>query len=182
MRHAEDLAARRYPCGASLFCTATARPRAELALKLKDAIAAEAKARQGTRNDLKAKKDIREKSHESSERTDEKLAEMAGVSSNTIRRVEKIVAEAEPEVVEAARKGEMSINAENRTQTRENAPRGARGSAMARAEASPKTVPKLSQNCPMTCCATLKTHFSQCLQGRDAFLTLGQFGDYRGQF
>ena len=40
---------------------------------------------------------------------------MAGVSSNTIRRVEKIVAEAEPEVVEAARKGEMSINAAYKT-------------------------------------------------------------------
>jgi ParB-like chromosome segregation protein Spo0J len=158
----------------------TAMQRAELALKLKDAIAAEAKKRQGARNDLKAKTNIVQKSAPS--KTRDELAKMAGVSHDTIAKVEKIIAGAEPEVVEAARKGEMSINAENRTQTRENAPRGARGSAMARAEASPKTVPKLSQNCPMTCRATLKTHFSQCLQGRDAFLTLGQFGDYRGQF
>ena len=90
---------------------------------------------------------------------------MAGVSSNTIRRVEKIVAEAEPEVVEAARKGEMSIDAENRTQTRENAPRAARGSAMARAGTPPKTVPKLSQNCPKQSARRKKTHFSQCLLG-----------------
>lgn len=87
----------------------TAMQRAELALKLKEAVAAEAKKRQVSQLKKGAEKPVREKSHER-ERTDEKLAEMAGVSSNTIRRVEKIVAEAEPEVVEAARKGEMSIN------------------------------------------------------------------------
>lgn len=88
----------------------TAMQRAELALKLKEAVAAEAKARQ-----VRKPKSVRENSHEQNERTDEKLAEMAGVSSNTIRRVEKIIAGAEPEIVEAARKGEMSINAAYKT-------------------------------------------------------------------
>ena len=93
----------------------TAMQRAELALKLKDAVAAEAKMRMsaggGDKKSAKAKSGC-ENSHTpvSPERTDEKLAEMAGVSSNTIRRVERIVAEAKPDVVEAARKGEMSIN------------------------------------------------------------------------
>lgn len=90
----------------------TAMQRAELALKLKDAIAAEAKKRQvkAGKEHGRGREKIRENSHEPNKRTDEELAEMAGVSSNTIRRVEKIVAEAEPEVVEAARRGEMSIN------------------------------------------------------------------------
>lgn len=86
----------------------TAMQRAELALKLKDAIAAEAKKRQGARNDLKAKTNIVQKSAPS--KTRDELAKMAGVSHDTIAKVEKIVAEAKPEVVEAARKGEMSIN------------------------------------------------------------------------
>ena len=86
----------------------TAMQRAELALKLKDAIAAEAKKRQGARNDLK--KNIPQKSAGSSKETRDELAKMAGVSHDTIAKVEKIIAGAEPEVVEAARKGEMSIN------------------------------------------------------------------------
>lgn len=90
----------------------TAMQRAELALKLKDAIAAEAKKRQGARNDLK--KNIPPKLAGSSETRDE-LAKMANVSHGTLAKVEKIVAEAEPEVVEAARKGEMSINAAYKT-------------------------------------------------------------------
>ena len=91
----------------------TAMQRAELALKLKDAIAAEAKKRQGARNDLK--KNIPQKSAGSSKETRDELAKMAGVSHDTIAKVEKIVAEAKPEVVEATRKGEMSINAAYKT-------------------------------------------------------------------
>ena len=83
----------------------TAMQRAELALKLKDAIAAEAKKRQGARNDLK--KNIPQKSAGSSKETRDELAKMAGVSHDTIAKVEKIIAGAEPEVVEATRKGEM---------------------------------------------------------------------------
>lgn len=101
----------------------TAMQRAELALKLKDAVAAEAKKRQGARNDLKAKTNIVQKSAPS--KTRDELAKMAGVSHDTIAKVEKIVAEAEPEVVEAARRGSMSINAAFRTiapEPREAAP------------------------------------------------------------
>jgi hypothetical protein len=85
----------------------TAMQRAELALKLKDAIAAEAKKRM-----LKGKKaDPTQKSAEGKGgETRDELAKMAGVSHDTIAKVEKIVEAAEPEVVEAARKGEMSIN------------------------------------------------------------------------
>lgn len=43
-------------------------------------------------------------------RTDEILAKKADVSSNTIRRVEKILEKAKPEVIEKARAGEISIN------------------------------------------------------------------------
>lgn len=88
----------------------TAMQRAELALRLKESVAAEAKKRQ-----VRKPKSVRENSHEQNERTDEQLATMAGVSSNTIRRVEKIVTQAAPAVVEAARKGELSINAAYRT-------------------------------------------------------------------
>ena len=84
----------------------TAMQRAELALKLKEGVAAEAKKRM-----LKGKKaDPTQKSAEGRSETRDELAKMAGVSHDTIAKVEKIVAEAEPEVVEAARKGEMSIN------------------------------------------------------------------------
>ena len=88
----------------------TAMQRAELALKLKDAIASEAKKRQGARNDLKAKKDIVPTLAQSPSKTRDELAKMANVSHGTLAKVEKIIADAAPEVVEAARKGEMSIN------------------------------------------------------------------------
>ena len=80
----------------------TAMQRAELALKLKEAVAAEAKKRM-----LKGKKaDPVQKSAQGSRgKTRDELAKMAGVSHDTIAKVEKIVAEAEPEVVEAARRG-----------------------------------------------------------------------------
>lgn len=99
----------------------TAMQRAELALKLKDAIAAEAKKRQGARTDLKAKTNIVQKSAPS--KTRDELAKMAGVSHDTIAKVEKIVAEAKPEVVEAARKGEMSINKAYQTVAPASAPK-----------------------------------------------------------
>lgn len=81
--------------------------RARLALRLKPAIAEKAKERQGTRTDL----NIRENSHECEPgRTDEQLANVAGLSSNTIRRVETIEEKATPELKDQLRTGEISIN------------------------------------------------------------------------
>ena len=79
----------------------TAFQRGELSLRLKDLIAAIAKDKQGTRNDL----NISQKSDESSIRTDEELAKIAGVSRDTIRKVEVIKKEGTPEQIQRARKG-----------------------------------------------------------------------------
>ena len=101
-----------------------AMQRAELALKLKAAIAEEAKQRQkehGKTAPGKAKT-LPQKSAERSE-TRDKLAALAGVSHDTIAKVEKIVTEAAPEVVEATRKGDMSINAAFKTITPAPAPK-----------------------------------------------------------
>ena len=43
-------------------------------------------------------------------RTDVQIAKAAGVSENTIRKVEKIQKQAAPEIIEKVQPGEMSIN------------------------------------------------------------------------
>ena len=43
-------------------------------------------------------------------RTDVQIAKTAGVSENTIRKVEKIQKQAAPEIIEKVQSGEMSIN------------------------------------------------------------------------
>ena len=104
----------------------TAMQRAELALKLKEAVAAEAKKRQVSQLKKGVEKPVVQKSAQRGNgKTRDELAKMAGVSHDTIAKVEKIVAKAEPEVVEAARRGSMSINAAVRTiapEPREAAP------------------------------------------------------------
>ena len=77
--------------------------RARLALRLKPVIAERAKENQGTRNDICQKSD---KSYD----TKKELATVAGVSHDTIAKVEKIEAKAPPEVKEQLRTGAMSIN------------------------------------------------------------------------
>ena len=85
---------------------ANGRKRAELALRLKDAVAAEPKKRQVSQLKKGVEKPVPQKSAQRERReTRDELAKMAGVSHDTIAKVEKIVAEAEPEVVEAARRG-----------------------------------------------------------------------------
>lgn len=101
--------------------------RAELALRLKEAVAAEARKRQVKAGKEHGRGQLPQKSAQpiSKGETRDELAKMAGVSHDTIAKVEKIVAEAEPEVVEAARRGSMSINAAFRTiapEPREAAP------------------------------------------------------------
>lgn len=77
--------------------------RSVLALKLKSEIQARAKERQGSRTD---KGNIQQKSAESRD----ELATIAGVSHDTIHKVEKIEAEAPERVKQAVRQGKMSIN------------------------------------------------------------------------
>jgi len=89
----------------------TAMQRAELALRMKDAIAEEAKQRQIR----KPKSVVPTLAQQKEGKTRDELAKIAGVSHGTIAKVEKIVAKAAPEVVEATRKGEMSINAAYKT-------------------------------------------------------------------
>lgn len=78
--------------------------RARLALKLKPLIAARAKEHQGERTD------ICQKSDRSAIDTKRELAKAAGVSHDTIAKVEKIEAMATPEDKEDLRSGEASIN------------------------------------------------------------------------
>lgn len=82
--------------------------RGELALQAKAAIEAKAAARRLAT--LKQNSDS-EISHErDAGRTDEVVAAIAGVSSNTLRKIEYIQAEAMPEIRQAARVGNLSIN------------------------------------------------------------------------
>lgn len=77
--------------------------RSELALQLKPLLAAQAKKRQGMRRDLG---NIPQKSAESRD----ELAKVAGVSHDTIRKVEKIKEMGTQEQIQQARSGEKSIN------------------------------------------------------------------------
>lgn len=81
----------------------SAYDRSVLALKLKPMIANEAKKQQGTRTDISQKS---VKSHD----TQKELAKVAGVSHDTIHRVEVIEEKATPEEKKKLRSGELSIN------------------------------------------------------------------------
>ena len=84
----------------------SAYDRSVLALKLKPAIAAKAKARQ-----VEAGGAIPQKSAKPPIETRQELATVAGVSHDTIAKVEKINAEAPPEIIAALRAGSLSIHA-----------------------------------------------------------------------
>ena len=77
--------------------------RAQLALRLKPIIAAKAKANQGTRTDISQKS---VKSHD----TQKELANVAGVSHDTIHKVEVVEKHGTPEIKAKARSGEISTN------------------------------------------------------------------------
>jgi ParB family chromosome partitioning protein len=80
--------------------------RAELALVAKLLIEAKARAnQQGGQGGVL----LRENSHEAT-RTDETLADMAGVSSNTIRKVERIAQQGDDKLKELARSDDVSIH------------------------------------------------------------------------
>lgn len=86
--------------------------RARLALRLKPVISAKAKENQGHRTD------ISQKSVKSTD-TQKELAKVAGVSHDTISKVEKIEATATEETKEQLRKGDISINQAYQTVRRE---------------------------------------------------------------
>lgn len=77
--------------------------RGELILKLKPRIAEQAKANQGTRTDICQKSD-------KSIDTKKELAKLAGVSHDTIHKVEVIAEKAPEETKQALRRGDVSIN------------------------------------------------------------------------
>lgn len=78
--------------------------RSELALRLKPMIAEKAKELQGERNDICQKSDR-------SIDTKKEIAKAAGVSHDTIHKVETILDKGSPEMQEKCRSGEMSVNA-----------------------------------------------------------------------
>lgn len=78
--------------------------RAELALKLKPAIAEKAKERQATHTEQGYQKS------DKAEHTAKELAKIAGVSHDTIHKVETILKNGDKEVIDKARKQEISIN------------------------------------------------------------------------
>jgi N6-adenosine-specific RNA methylase IME4 len=82
----------------------SAYDRSILALRLKPIIAEKAKEKQGQRVDLTSVTNV------TNVDTKKELAKVAGVSHNTIARVEKIQQHATPEIKEAVKSGEMSIN------------------------------------------------------------------------
>ena len=84
--------------------------RSELALKFAPMLQRIAKKNQGTRNDLTD--NFRQNSAESSSTsfTATKMAEMAGVSHDTIKKVKKINNEADEDTKKALRSGEISIH------------------------------------------------------------------------
>lgn len=82
-----------------------AHERARLALRLKPVIAEKAKEQQGERTD------ICQNSDRSSIDTKRELAKLAGVSHDTIAKVEHIEEEAPEPVVTASRQGRISVNA-----------------------------------------------------------------------
>lgn len=80
--------------------------RSALALKLKPKLSQEAKERQGTRTDIKP--NIVQKSAQC--KTSDKLAEIAGVSRDTIQKTETIITQGTPEDIKEVRAGKASIS------------------------------------------------------------------------
>lgn len=102
----------------------TAYDRSVLALKLKPIIAAKAKEKQAEYHgnqyqsavpqifaEVQTTTPQEQKKNENDRETNAQIAEKAGVSRETIRKVEKIEAQATPEIKAALRSGDLSINA-----------------------------------------------------------------------
>lgn len=85
-----------------------AHERARLALRLKPVIAEQAKAKESDRKTTFQKS---EKSNLPQVNTSKQIAEIAGVSHDTIAKVEHIEKEAPAPIVQASRRGDVSVNA-----------------------------------------------------------------------
>lgn len=94
--------------------------RGELVTQFKTIIAARAKENQGTRNDLVTVEELSTDNgvnilanlpRSQSVNTREELAKMADVSPRNMAKIEKLVDNATPEIKQALREGELSINA-----------------------------------------------------------------------
>ncbi len=83
--------------------------RCELVLPLEEDLKAEAKKRQGQRNDLDNIPQNSAESYQGRE-TREELADMAGVSRDTIMKAKKLINEGDDETKERLRNGEVSIH------------------------------------------------------------------------
>jgi hypothetical protein len=85
--------------------------RGELALRAKPIIEARAKAKQATSTGGAIPQLMQKSAEAAPVTTREELAKAAGVSHDTIRKIEKIQKTAAPEVLASVRSGEISINA-----------------------------------------------------------------------
>lgn len=96
--------------------------RTELALKLKPLLERKAKENQNFGLETSGKRHegkVLQNSAKPIERinTTEEIAKSAGVSRDTVQKVQKVLNKAEPEIIEKARSGEISINAAAKTVT-----------------------------------------------------------------
>ncbi|MFC0132010.1 hypothetical protein CR105_16045 [Massilia eurypsychrophila] len=90
--------------------------RTALALKLKPLLELRARERQA-HGQTAPGRTLSLNSDEALIRTDDSIAKLAGVGRDTVRKVEKIIGKATPEVIAQVRAGEISINAAAKTVT-----------------------------------------------------------------
>ena len=109
--------------------------RIEIVRKCEDTVKAQAKKRQGTRNDLE--ENIQEKLPECSQSRDT-LGAMAGVSGKTYEHAVEVLDNAPEEVVQAVRKGDISIN-KAYTDMKKAEKKAERKKAIEEATSKPKT-------------------------------------------
>lgn len=94
--------------------------RTELALKLKPLLERKAKENQVANLKKGAESPVLQNSAKRENdriNTTEEIAKSAGVSRDTVQKVQKVLSKAEPEIIEKARSGEISINAAAKTVT-----------------------------------------------------------------
>jgi ParB-like chromosome segregation protein Spo0J len=107
--------------------------RTELALQLRELIAAQAKRQQGTRSDLFQNSGTRP----APIHTDREVAKLAGVSHDTVHKVRRLAREADEPTKAALRRGERSIHAAHKALRPRGASDKAAGAEPSAASATP---------------------------------------------